>query len=444
MHKILLVAKRDYLAAIRSKAFLFSLVIAPIMGGGSFIGVAVMKAKPDIQERRVAIVDRTGKAAAAVVEAAAEKNAEDLFDKITGRQLNPRYVFETAVPEDASPNAQRLSLSERVRRRELFAFLEIGRDALHPPKLADPDKPPESSRVDYYSNAGGIDQSLQWISAAVNTGLRRARLAELGVDRGRFADLLGSARVQTMGLIARDEKTGGIQGARKKSELEGFIVPFVLVIMLMMTVLFAVGPMLGAVAEDKMQRVFEMLLASATPFELIMGKVVAAVGLSLTSSAVYVVAGLFLLQGLAMMGLAPLGLLPWFVVYVAAEVMVLCALAAALGSACASPSDAQHLAMPLFAPVLIPMFLLQPVMQQPNGMFAVALSLFPPLTPPLMMMRQAMPGGVPAWQPWVGLVGIVVWTVVVAWAAARIFRIGILMQGKTASFPEMMRWAIRG
>jgi ABC-2 type transport system permease protein len=55
-----------------------------------------------------------------------------------------------------------------------------------------------------------------------------------------------------------------------------------------------------------------------------------------------------------------------------------------------------------------------------------------------------MPDGVPAWQPWVGLVGIVVWTVVVAWAAARIFRIGILMQGKTASFPEMMRWAIRG
>ena len=307
MHKILLVAKRDYLAAIRSKAFLFSLVIAPVMGGGSFIGVAVMKAKPDIQERRVEIVDRTGNAAAVVIEAAAGENAEDLFDKITGRQLNPRYVFETAVPDDANPNAQRLELSDRVRRRELFAFLEIGHDALHPPKIDDLEKTPESSRVDYYSNAGGIDQSLSWISGAVNTGLRRVRLAQLGVDRSRFADLLDSAKVQTMSLIARDEKTGGIQDARKKSELEGFIVPFILVIMLMMTVLFAVGPMLGAVAEDKMQRVFEMLLASATPFELIMGKVVAAVGQSLTSSAVYVVAGLFVLQGLAMMGLAPLG-----------------------------------------------------------------------------------------------------------------------------------------
>lgn len=444
MHRILLVAKRDYLASIRSKPFLFGLIIAPIVFGGSFIGIAMMKAKPDIRERRIAIVDRTGVAAAAVIEAAGEKNTEDLFDKITGRQLTPRYVFETAVPDDANPNAQRLALSDRVRRRELFAFLEIGRDALDPPKLADREKAPESSRVDYYSNASGIDETRLWISDPVNNGLRRTRLAQLGVDRSRFADVLRSATVQTMGLISRDEKTGGIQDPRKKNEIEGFIVPFVLVMLLAMIVLFSVGPTLGAVAEDKMQRVFEMLLGSATPFELIMGKVLAAVGLSLTSSALYVVGGLFVLQALAMMGLAPLGLLPWFAVYVVAEVMVLCALAAALGAACASPSDAQHLAMLLFAPVLIPMFILMPVMQQPNGGFATVLSLFPPFTPLLMLMRQAMPGGPPAWQPWVGLVGTVAWTVGAAWAAARIFRIGILMQGKTASVSDLLRWAVRG
>jgi ABC-2 type transport system permease protein len=444
VNKILLVAKRDYVAAIRSKPFLFGLILAPIIFGGSFIGLAVMKAKPDIQERRIAIVDRTGATAAGLIEAASERNATDLYDKITGRQVKPRYVFETVVAGEGDPDALRLTLSDRVRRRELFAFLEIGRDALDPPKVADPDKTPESSRVDYYSNGGGIDQSLDWISSAVNGGLRRARLTQLGVDRSRFAALLGSANVQTMSLISRDEKTGGIQGARKKSPVEGFIVPFVLVMLLVMIVLFSVAPVLGAVAEDKMQRVFEMLLASATPFELIMGKVAAAVALSLTSSAVYVAGGLFVLQALAMLGLAPLAVLPWFVVYVIAEVMVLCALASALGAACASPSDAQHLAMLLFAPVLVPMFLMTPVMQQPNSGFAVALSLFPPFAAPLMMMRQAMPGGVPAWQPWVGLIGIAVWTFGVAWAAARIFRIGILMQGKTASFSDLMRWAVRG
>ncbi len=444
MHKILLVARRDYMSAIRSKAFLFGLIVAPLLGGGSFLGLAVMKAKPDIQERHIAIVDRTGVSAAAIIESAGEKNNDDLFDKLTGRQLKPRYVFEAAAPNEDDPNRLRLALSDRVRRRELFAFIEIGRDALHPPKAGDPEKAPESERVDYYSNSGGIDQSLQWVSTAVNNGLRRTRLAQLGVDRGLFTDVLGSANVQTMSLLARDERTGAIQDARKKSELEGFVVPFVFVMLLVMIVLFAVGPVLGAVAEDKMQRVFEMLLASATPFELIVGKVLAAVGLSLTSSAVYVVGGLFVLSGLAMLGLAPLGLLPWFVVYVTAEVMVLCSMAAALGAACASPSDAQHLAMLLFAPVLIPMFLLTPIMQQPNGGLAIALSLFPPFTPVLMMMRQAMPGGIPAWQPFVGLLGTIAWMLAVAWAAARIFRIGILLQGKTPSFGELMRWAVRG
>ncbi len=47
-----------------------------------------------------------------------------------------------------------------------------------------------------------------------------------------------------------------------------------------------------------------------------------------------------------------------------------------------------------------------PLAQQPNGVFATVVSLIPPFTPLVMMMRQAMPGGVPAWQPWVGLVGV--------------------------------------
>jgi ABC-2 type transport system permease protein len=163
-----------------------------------------------------------------------------------------------------------------------------------------------------------------------------------------------------------------------------------------------------------------------------------------TSSVIYIGCGIIVLEGLAMIGLAPLGLLPWFAIYVIADVMVLCSLAAALGSACASPNDAQHLAMIVLGPVMLPMFIAMPIMQQPNSAFATALSLFPPFTPLLMMMRQAMPGGVPAWQPWVGLVGVFAWTVFGAWAAARIFRIGILMQGKTASYADLVRWAVRG
>jgi ABC-2 type transport system permease protein len=100
--------------------------------------------------------------------------------------------------------------------------------------------------------------------------------------------------------------------------------------------------------------------------------------------------------------------------------------------------------MVLLAPVLIPLFVLVVVLQQPSSFLSTALSLFPPFTPLLMLVRQAMPGGVPAWQPWVGLVGVVVWTLAMAWAAARIFRVAILMQGKTANLADLVRWAVKG
>jgi ABC-2 type transport system permease protein len=174
-----------------------------------------------------------------------------------------------------------------------------------------------------------------------------------------------------------------------------------------------------------------------------MGKVLGAVALALTSSVFYVTGGLLVLQSMALMGLAPLSVLPWFVIYLIADVMVLSALGMALGAACNSPHDAQQLAILLLAPVMLPLFVILPVMQAPNGPVATVMSLFPPFTPILMMLRQAMPGGVPAWQPWAGLVGVLVWTVGVSWAAARIFRVVILMQGKLPKFRQLLHWAVK-
>jgi ABC-2 type transport system permease protein len=90
------------------------------------------------------------------------------------------------------------------------------------------------------------------------------------------------------------------------------------------------------------------------------------------------------------------------------------------------------------------LFLLAPILQAPNGAVSTVMSFLPPFTPLIMLMRQAMPAGVPAWQPWVSLAGVIAWTVFTTWAAARIFRIGILAQGKTAKISEMARWAIKG
>jgi len=440
MNKLLIIAKRDYIESVKTKAFLFGLIVTPILFGSGFIGIMVMEKKPDIAERRIALVDRTGEAAATVIEAVREKNELDLNDKDTGTQTMPRYKFEIVAPDTANPDAQRLALSRRVSSKDLYAFAEIGSKALHPD--AEGEKNPENG-ISWYSNETGVNGGRSWINSPLNDGIRRVRMKQSGVDPARFSDLLGSVDIRTMNLVSRDEKTGRIQPAQKRNQA-AMVVPLVMVMMLFMIVMITSAPMLNAIAEDKLQRVHEMLLASVTPFDLIGGKVLAAVGRSLTSSIVYIAGALVALNALAMFGIAPLEMIPWFLIYLIAEITMLSAIAAALGSACGSPQDAQSLGMLLFVPVIIPMMMLAPLMEAPNGGLAVAMSFFPPFTPMMMMLRQAMPGGIPAWQPWVGLVGMVVGVTVISWAASRIFRVGILLQGKPPNAAELLKWAVRG
>jgi ABC-2 type transport system permease protein len=270
------------------------------------------------------------------------------------------------------------------------------------------------------------------------------RLTQLGVEQSHFKDILTSVKVEPFSLVERDSKTGQIRNATKKNEVAEFAIPFGLMLLLGMIVMVGSSPMLSAVTEDKAQRIVEMLLGLATPFELMMGKVLGALGVSLTSSAFYIIGGTLALEGMGMAGLVPFAMFPWFYVYLVADVTMLCALAAALGAGCSTPQEAQQLAILLLSPVMIPYFLLSFVMQQPNGAISTALSLFPPFTPMLMFLRQAMPGGVPAWQPWLGLAGTFACTLVAVFAAARIFRVAILLQGKTPKLAELARWAVRG
>jgi ABC-2 type transport system permease protein len=446
MHRILVIARRDYIATVRTKAFLIGLIVAPILFGGGLLGVSLVKDKPDTRMRRIAIVDRTGALSGAMIEAARAKNAKELFDRKTGKQVAPRYVFEDVKPETGDPARQRLALSGRVRRGDLYAFLEIGPEALNPPRDdgASVDNPRKADwSASYFTNAGGIDEVLRWLSGPLNTGLRRVRLARLGIDAARTEDLTASIDMQRMSLVARDERTGEIRAAQKRGEMEGFFVPFGVVLLLGMIVMVGSSPMLSAVTQDKTQRVAEMLLGAATPFELMAGKVLAATGVSVTSSVFYVAGGTLALEGLGLTGMLPPTIIFWFYAYLLLDVVILCSFAAALGAACSTPQEAQNLAVVLLAPVMIPYFILVPVLTRPSGTLATVLSLFPPFTPMLMLLRQSLPNGVPAWQPWVGIAGVLAWAVVSVWAAARIFRVLILVQGKTPRPAELLRWAFR-
>jgi ABC-2 type transport system permease protein len=436
LRRTLLIAKRDYLQIVRTKAYIVGLILLPLLFGGGFLLIPLAN-RGNARDLRIAVLDRTGVSAAAVIQSAEESNRRATANTSFGSQGAPRFSFEEVKPE-ADHAAQLLALSDRVRSGECFLVLDISPDALRP--SGDSKQEP----VRYYTNSGGlVDQQSFWLPSAVNDGLRRVRLKQLGIDEARVPGVLADVPVVSTDLVSRDAATGNIVQGHKKSPIQTGAVPFFLVFLLYIIAIFGSAPNLGAVSQDKMQRVYEMLLSSASSFELMMGKVLAAVGASLTSSTVYIIGGLLALAGMAMFGIAPLHLIPWFFVYVVADVLMLAALGVALGSACATPQDAQQFVFLLIVPLVIPMFLLQPVMQQPNGGLAVAMSFFPPFTPVVMLLRQALPGGVPWWQPWLSLVGVAAWAFAMIWVAARIFRIGILSQGKTPQFAELAQWVMR-
>ena len=439
LHKVLLIARRDYLAAIQTKAFLIALVIAPILFGGGVFTSVITKKRSDIRPRLVAVLDHTGVAAAPVVESIERLNKMELHDPETGRQVMPEYSFETITADSADPDGQRLELSQRVRSGGLFGFLEIGPGALHPTLAVRGDP---AAGLAWYANEGAFGETANWLDGPVNDALRRIRLSELGVDKSRFNQVLANLSVYRMDLVSRD-KTGQVRMAQRNN-LEATAVPIGMALLLTMVVMMTSGPMLPAIAQDKMQRVHEMLLASATPSELICGKVLAAIGQSLTTAAVYLVGAPLALKALDMSNLLPVHLLPWFIVYLISEITILSAMAAALGSACGSPQDAQSLNIVLIAPVVVPLIMLSQLIQRPSGTLATGMSLFPLFTPVVMLMRQAAPGGVPVWQPWAALGGVIVATVGIVWLAARIFRVVILMQGKAPKLSELVRWAVQG
>ena len=437
MRKILMVARRDYLATVRTKGFIIGLVLAPLLMSGSLIVMALFRDRTDPRDRRVAVVDRSGLVADALVRAAAERNARDTV-AAPGRPRQAAYLLEVVRPNDRDPMLQRLLLSDRVRAKELHAFVEVGPHALHPGRDT------TERHLAYHSQNAALDETRGWIAGQVSATLRQRRLLEAGIDTATVPDLFASFGGTPLGLLTRDPATGRITDAAKRDEGAAIFVPLALMLLMFMMLMWGAMPQLNATMQEKSQRIAEVVLGSVRPFEFMAGKLLGGVAIALTASAVYVGVGLYALTVLGLTGLMPLSVVAWFFVYMLLAVAMYGALFAALGAACNDPIEAQSVSFAAMMPMILPTFLLLPVVTQPNGAFATGMSLVPLWTPMLMLMRQATPGGVPAWQPWVALAGVVATTLLFVWAGGRVFRVAILMQGTPPKLRNFVRWAFRG
>lgn len=438
MNKILLVAMREYKAIVKTKGFIIGLAIAPILMCSGFIFALFAEKMGDTEDQRLAIVDASGVLAPAIVAAAEARNKTDVIDPKTGKKVEPKYIVEVLPVDSKDPAQRRLELSDQVRQGKLHAFLEIGAEVVSPGDNH------EAASIRYYSKNSAIDKLRQWLGYPINNELRRLRLAKAGIDSEAVPHLFNWSSIEGMELVSMDTKTGQMQEARRSNEGRAMGVPVMAIMAMYMLVMIGASPLMNSVVEEKNQRIAELIVSSIRPFPFMSGKLLGGIAITLTAGSAYLAAGLALTTKFNWLEYVPVGLLPWFGTYMVLLILMQGSVFMAIGSACNDPRDMQNWMLPAMLPVILPLLMMMPMIQSPNSAFSTTMSLIPPFTPMLMIVRQASPAGIPAWQPWAGLAGILIFTAFYLFVGGRIFRVGILMQGKPPRLKELVRWAIRG
>ncbi|MBM4073458.1 MAG: ABC transporter permease [Planctomycetes bacterium] len=453
MRKTMVIAAREYRAAVRTKTFVISLVMLPILMAGSFLLQRMFRGIVDTQDKHFVLVSHQAPRPLldAVTAALDAYNRTDSFDKETHKQIKPRFIIDKIEPAAQSAAAHdrlRLTLSDQIRDGQLVGFMEIipagykHGEGNKPRPPADDTYAPLVLR--YQTNRPTFLAFSRFVEKVVTDSVRAQLGKKAGLNRAQTLALASPVAVEFKGLVKLDAGTGAIAESSEQGRFAGVIVPGVMMMLMFMVILMTATPLMQGIVEEKMQRIAEVLLGSVPPFELMMGKILGMVGVSLTIAGVYLGGAYWAAQHFGIADSISIELLIWFVIFQALAGLMFGSLFIAIGAACTDMKETQNLLWPVMLLACLPMFLLGNILQEPSGPIARGLSFFPFATPTLMMARIASPPGIPWWEPAIGVALVLATTLLCVYVAGRIFRIGILLQGKGARLGEILTWAIRG
>lgn len=428
---VAVIARREYLARVQTKGFWISTVLLPLFMG-AMVFVPTLVASKARATHRMAVVDETGKLGASLATALAggeqaKPATGAALEQARERRDSASFVLEQVPPGE--PEAQRVELDRRVLAGEIDSWIRLSAAALG------------ESRVEYRAESVSNFITQQRLERALSQVVGRFRIESAGLDAERIAEMTRDVELATVRLSK--------EGSRAEAGLAGFFLAYFLFFLLYMVVAIYGQQVLNGVLEEKTSRVVEVIVAAVRPFDLMLGKL-AGIGLvGLTQLAIWLATMVALSAPGVIGALAwmPGGTLPSVSLAVVGHFLALfllgffffATLYAAIGAATNNIQEAQQFAGVVVIFLIAPVLLMLPVINDPDSTLAVVLSLVPPFTPLLMMLRIAvkMP---PAWQLALGYLLTLSFNVFLVWLCARVYRVGILMYGKKPTFQELWRW----
>ena len=432
MNKILLIIKREYTTRIRNKTFILSTILTPLFFI-ALIGATTYFSHNNSEELSIGVYDESG-----------------LF--VSGLKSNENIHY-TSVPKPVYDSF--------VAKAPVAAYNGV----LHIPDI-DVEHP---EGIEYISEKQLGIFSQAKVNDDLNDVLEQERMVRANIDTARLAAIKDNEISISQKLISEDESKSADAGI---SSAIGYI-SGLLIYMLM----FIYGTMvMRGIMEEKVSRVAEVMVSSVKPFQLMMGKIIGIGAVGLTQFIIWIV--LFVIgttifgsamsghemqqlsdaqaqsKAIAMAGVmkdvtsqinVPL-LIGAFLFYFIFGYLFYASLFAAVGSAVnEDPQDAQAMMFPITIPIIFSIIVMTRAIGDPTGSLAVWCSIIPFTSPIIMMARLpfGFPGTVAWWELALSVICMVGGFLFTTWLSAKIYRTGILMYGKKASWKDMMQWVFR-
>ena len=416
MNKTFLIIKREFLVRVKKKSFIIMTLLAPILMA-SLIIVPVLVTDSGQQKRLIGIYENTTSFAKEI------EDSENIHFTVFDNMQMDEFIKD---PEGSN----------------YYALLKI-----------------ENDSYSIYSNQQvglnlrkSIEKQLEQIS-------ERNKLKQAGINLEIIEQAKTNINIETKIITS--------EGNTTSSSTEASIgIGFITGILIYMFIFMYGTMVMRGVIEEKTNRIVEIIISSVKPFQLMIGKILGVALVGLTQFILWIVLTIIISSIAEIIffdtteitnnldsvdqsvilneftrltgGINLMLIFVSFLFYFLFGYLMYSALFAAVGSAVDAEADTQQFMLPITIPLIFSFILIQPVMDNPDGILAFWLSIIP-LTSPIIMMAR-LPFGVESWQLIISMILLILGFIVTTFIAGKIYRTGILMYGKKISYKELWKW----
>jgi ABC-2 type transport system permease protein len=431
MSKFWTILKAEYAQVVKKKSFIIGIILTPAFMILITVIPALLAGRGISTPARYAVIDADGRGIGRDFANALEKYTLD--SDTTTKAYHLMHLYEVAADDTERLDSLRTALDSMLLTKKLKNYVVI-----YP-------------GVDENDSALIVSKSLNFKTVARFDRSMSNILAAMRLEKSNINMAVDSVLAMTRRIDMQHQSPGG----KTRDFLSVYFGALIFVMIIFISVISFGQILMRSIIEEKNSRVIEVLISSVSPFQLMMGKVIGLGAANMTQIGIWVLIGmaLFSFRGplniprqVADIMFNPV-LIVFFVLFLLVAYIMYSTMFAFVGSICTTDKETQNFVLPITMSLILPVMLLMYIVQEPDSTVTIVMSLIPVLTPTMMVARLIIsaPETFSLSNPIVleatlGFVIAALFSLALIWLTARIFRVGILMYGKRATLPEIMKW----